>query len=232
VKRFPDLREHFAAVLQRFAGGAADVSVRNPQTGEMAPVQMHRVVFTETVRRLLTSRDTYAMVPVIIEEAYKGNYEPIAAAKVRFDGLLQDGMAAGLQLSQYCSERVPFVSSAQMQEAALGTFYGDDAFRELQAACAVWNVRAVDARYLQPVRTVVPVLAVAGAEQRTLLRFMPHGHQLLLDDALETAQSTCADAIVLDFLARPAAKRPRLLRCASTARSTPFSLSLPPSLSG
>jgi pimeloyl-ACP methyl ester carboxylesterase len=232
ASHFPDLKAHFAEVLQRFDGGFADVSVRNPENGNVVPVRMRRVVFVETLRRLLSSRDTFAMVPVVIEEAYRGNYEPIAAAKVHFDGLQQEGIAAGLELSEYCSERVPFVTLAQMQHAARGTFYGDDAFRELQAACAIWNVHPADSRFLQPVRTPVPILTIAATGESALLRFMPHGHQLLVDDPLETAQSTCADVIVLDFLARPQAKRNRTLRCTSTTRATPFALSLPPSLSG
>lgn len=232
AKQFPDLRTHFASVLQRFDGGSADVSVRSPQTRAVTTVQMQRIVFVETLRRLIASHDTYALVPVVIEESYRGNYEPIAVAKVRSDGVQQDGVAAGLELSQYCSERVPFVSLTAMQRAARGTFYGTDAFRELQAACAVWNVRPVESRYLQPVRTGVPILMISAVSDSALVRFMPNGHQLLLDGALEKVESPCADVVVLDFLSRPAAKRDRIVRCASTAPPMPFAVTLPPSLAG
>jgi hypothetical protein len=193
---------------------------------------MQRSVFVETLRRLLIKPDTFAMVPIVIEETYRGNYEPIAVATVHSDGLQQDGVAAGLQLSEYCSDRVPFVTLSAMQDAARGSFYGVDAFRELQAACAVWNVKPADSKYLQPVRTHVPVLTISEVADSALVRYMPHGHQLLLDGSLEKVQSPCADVVVLDFLAKPAAKRERILRCASTAPPVPFALTLPASLSG
>ncbi len=232
AQRFPNIRLHFASVLQRFDGGSAGVLVRSPQTGTTTTVRMQRAVFVETLRRLLLNADTFAMVPVIIEEAYRGNYEPIAVARVQFDGLQEDGVATGLALSEYCSERVPFVTLNAMQDAARGSFYGVDAFRELQAACAVWNVKPADARYLEPVRTRVPILAISAVSDDALVRYMPHGHQLLLDGRLENVRSSCADVVILDFLAKPGAKRDRLLRCTSTEPSVPFAVTLPASLSG
>lgn len=232
VERFPKVRMHFASVLQRFDGGSAGVSVRSPQSGEMTAVRMPRVVFVETMRRLLITPDTFAMVPVIIEEAYRGNYEPIAVAKLQFDGLQEDGVATGLALSEYCSERVPFVTLNAMQDAARGSFYGVDAFRELQSACGVWNVRPTDAHNFDPVRTRVPVLTISGVSDNMLVRYMPHGHQLLLDGRLENVQSPCADVVILDFLANPAVKRDRILRCTSSEPAVPFAVTLPPSLAG
>jgi hypothetical protein len=85
---------------------------------------------------------------------------------------------------------------------------------------------------LRPVRTTVPILTISAVSDGAFVRFMPHGHQLLLDGALERVQSPCADVVVLDFLARPTAKRDRILRCASTAPALPFAVTLPPSLAG
>jgi hypothetical protein len=230
--RFPQLRSHFTALLQRFDAGYADVEVRSPGTGGVIPVRMGRAAFVETVRQLLLFADTSALLPVIVEEAYGGNYEPVAIAKVRFDGLMQDGTASGVLLSEYCSERVPFVTNAAMNDAARGSFYGSDTFRELQGACAVWNVQPVQNRYLQPVRTSVPVLAISAVPNGALLRYMPGGHQLLLNLPLESARSPCADAIVYDFLIRPSAKRDRTIRCNANTKAVPFAVTLPASLSG
>lgn len=230
--RFPQLQIHFTRLLDRFSAGYADVTVHSPQSSNVMTVRMGRAAFVETVRQLLLFADTSALLPVVIEEAYTGNYEPIAIAKVRFDGLLQDGTAAGVMLSEYCSERVPFVTDTAMNDAARGSFYGTDTFRELQGACAVWNVRPVQNRYLQPVRTRVPVLAISAVPNETLLKFMPRGHQLLLNLPLATAQSPCADAVVYDFFVAPGAKRHRMLRCSAKANVIPFAVTLPASLSG
>jgi hypothetical protein len=49
---------------------------------------------------------------------------------------------------------------------------------------------------------------------------------------LLSVRSPCADAVVLDFFAAPAAARPRTIRCASTTETQPFAIALPASLAG
>lgn len=229
--RFPQLRNHLSALLARFDKGYADVVVRNPESGQPFPARLSRAALVETLRRLIISPETFALGPVVVEEAYQRNYDPIAIAKVRFDGITEDGVAAGVQLSEYCAERVPFVTDAAVYRLSRDTFYGMDTFRELQDACNVWKVRPVSGAVV-PVRTSVPVLYIVPAADEALMRSMPHAHELLLTGNLLTVQSPCADAVVLDFFDAPAAARPRTIHCASFTETQPFALTLPASLAG
>lgn len=60
-----------------------------------------------------------------------------------------------------CAEDVPLLTGDDLATADR-TFMGDEFLRSLQSSCAQWPKALLPAGYLEPVRSDVPVLLIAG----------------------------------------------------------------------
>ena len=66
------------------------------------------------LRGILYDRDLSTLIPLAIEEAYKGNYQPLVTSNFVFsggDGNESSGMSIGMMASVLCSEDLSLVST-------------------------------------------------------------------------------------------------------------------------
>ena len=93
-KAYPDLVEEFNAVVARLEQAPVTTSIAHPRLGTQTHFSISRSKFISNLRMQLYSVTTRAMVPLVIHQAYLGNYLPLAGLIARMDG--DRGMYIGL----------------------------------------------------------------------------------------------------------------------------------------
>jgi len=230
-KHFPTFAKHFDAVAQRFDRGPVTVTVRNAVTHRRQSVELSREVFVETIRHAMYFPSGAAYIPVTIERAYRSDYTPLAEMVSQLALLFSNIQADGLNLSVTCAEDIPFISEADATSTGAGTFEGDARVRAQQRACKLWNVDAVDATFLDPVRSDAPILMISGTDDpatppayaRAALATLPDARMMLVPGASHDSDyPPCVDATIVTFVRAGSAAGLQLGRCAAAYHRPAF----------
>ena len=159
---FPGLRKQFAALLDDLSRRPAPARVQDPLTGAPADVVITRDVFAAGLRGVLYQQDFASLTPLIVAHAARGDFAPFVAATAGLDSGFARGMSFGMMFSVICSEDLPGTTTAEIDEAARGTFLGPVLAREFLEVCAYWPRGALPRQFHEPVQSDKPVLLLSG----------------------------------------------------------------------
>ncbi len=159
---FPNLKEEFEAVLARLAERPARVKVTHPATGEEVEVLLSRDAFAEALRVMMYSTSASRTVPLLIRQAYEGDYSPFATSGVRRNRGIRGFLAMGLLLSVVCASDMPRISEEEIVTYTNGTFLGDGRVRSQKAVCEIWPSGEVAEDFGEPVNADNPTLLLSG----------------------------------------------------------------------
>jgi pimeloyl-ACP methyl ester carboxylesterase len=137
------------------------VTLIDPRTG--APVSL-RLTFGHVLaglQPLTYTPELSSLVPVILERAARGDYEPLAAATLSFTADIAEQMNAALHYSVTCAEDVPRIDAEARRTVLDGNAAKDLALRAI-SVCDVWPRGRMPADFTQPVQSDVPVLLLSG----------------------------------------------------------------------
>ena len=161
--RFPALAGQFARVDARLRRGPVAVSLPDPVTGEIGPVEVTRNHLVTMTRMLSYSARTASLLPLLIHEtATRGNYGPLAAQALMAEEDLERMIAMGMHNSVVCSEDAPRFEGAVERAALEKTYIGPVMVDGMSALCAVWPRGAVDSDFHEPLHSKVPALLLSG----------------------------------------------------------------------
>jgi len=208
---FPYLEHELTEVLERLGQAAVAVTVRNPDTGEPAAVELTREAFGAWLRWTLAARTGTRWLPQLVHWAHQGRFEEIAQDVVETTQFYNQHLAFGQLMSVVCSEDVSRIDPADIPGLTQGTIMGDLRVRKVMAACAVWPRADLPAGYGDPVASDVPVLLWSGSlDPETAPRWsadaartLTHHLRLVVPDS-HGVQGPCIDSISRDFLDSPA----------------------------
>lgn len=229
---FPDLAAHFAALVRRFDHGPIAITIRNSSTHKLQRVRLSFEVFADRLRQLLYDEGSAAYAPVIIEDAYRGNYLPLGAMVDSVTLSFPQILDAGANLSYVCTEQLPFITGAAVVRTSAGSFQGDSRVRAEQEACRIWNVRPVPASEDAIVRSDLPVLMVSGTNDPTSpaiyaqeeLRYLSNARLILQRGEGHGATTPCTDNLIVQFVLDASAKGLPTSSCAGSFHRPPFVL--------
>jgi pimeloyl-ACP methyl ester carboxylesterase len=157
---FPKLLEEFAAVLARFDAGPLEVQVIDPETQRPRAVRLEREAFVERLRAMLYTTTGASVVPLVVHQAFLGDFRTFQAMAARFRP--GASIARGAYFSITCSETVPFISEAEIVAETRGSFLGERRTRAHIAACGEWVKGDVDRAFVASVKSEVPVVLFSG----------------------------------------------------------------------
>lgn len=161
AETFGDLRAKFAAVATQLAAGRVTVELADPLTGQTSAETFSQLEFNAAVRLLSYATDSVALLPVLIERAYNGDYRPLAAQARMTLTDLSEALNYGMHNAVVCTEDVPFFGDLNV--AALnGTYLGITQVDTLQTMCERWPRGQLDDDLKQPVVSDRPVLILSG----------------------------------------------------------------------
>ncbi len=207
---FPNLRQEFASVLDRLTKEPAVVEMINPFTKKSQSVRLGRGVFAERLRMMLYDRDQASIVPLLIHQAYKGDFRAfILAALPQARGIYQS-LSLGMYFTVTCAESVPFITEGDVRKETTGTFLGDYRVRVHQGACREWPRAAVPSKFTNAVESDAPVLLLSGEVDPAsphwlgaeVARHLPNSRQVTIPYGGHGYFSECISSITAQFISK------------------------------
>lgn len=226
---FPNLKEEFKTVFERLDKGV-ETEVRNGK-GEKEKVKISRATIAPTIRTILQSIDSSAELPLLIHQAFEGNYSPLAESALSIRRGFPKVVSPGIFLGITGIEDVAISDEKEVARLSDNTFLRDDYFKQLQRAAAILPRKKMPDGYRAPVRSDIPTLLVSGffdpatppdgaedvardlsRSSHIIVRFGSHSYDGL---------SPCVDEIMANFIARGAVDGINV-SCIDLIRRPPF----------
>ncbi len=161
--RFPGLRANFAALRAELASTPVTVTLPHPRTGRLETVQFSEEEMAGALRLLSYHPTTVALIPLLLDEAVNGNFQPLAAQFVMISDNLAEAISAGMHNAVVCTEDFPFFDGEGIsRDSLLATYLGPLQIDALEAICSVWPSGVLDTAFKEPVKSDVPVLLLSG----------------------------------------------------------------------
>lgn len=231
---FPNVREQLRQVLDQAGREPVRVVVRAPKTRQPVEIRLNRRTLADGLRWLLYSPRAAASIPLLVHEAARGNWVPLAQASVRARTGILDALAMGLFFSVTCSEDIPFIDPATVSQRTAGSFLGDDRVRSQTAACEAWPRGALEAGHREPVESAVPVLVISGERDpvtppefgERAVRRLTNALHVVIPHGGHFGNGDCPEEIQKDFFRRGSV-RGLDTSCLARIQPRPFLRELP-----
>lgn len=159
---FPDPRGRLAEVLARLEEAQVEITVDHPLTGEPTDLVLTRGIFAGYLRAILYDASASRLIPLVVEQAARGDYDPFVALSWQAGGGGGAGLSFGLFLSVVCAEDRRVLDEEAARAEAEGTFFGTSMLDVLVEACETWPAGEVPEDYFEPVASDLPILAISG----------------------------------------------------------------------
>jgi len=159
---FPDLDAEMDRVFAGLARAPVKTRVLNPQTAEPTEVSLSRDLAAEGIRYMLYTSGSAGDVPVVVHQAARGDFTPIAESALFGRLEIVDSGSNGLYLSITCAEDLPWFQPEEAERLAAGTFIGNYRWQQQKAACELWPRGPVPEGFQELVHASAPVLLVSG----------------------------------------------------------------------
>jgi len=218
--RFGDLAEKLRTVQARLRAAPAHVRFTEPGSDAESEVVISADMFVEWLRRMLYSRESSQVVPLLVQRGFEGQFDTFLRLVAMFaggSGSRGPGLADGFNLCVTCAEDVPFIDAEEAIRLAQGTFFGDFRVVQQRRACELWRRGAVPADFFEPVAVDTPVLILCGgldpvtplSFSAEVARHLPNARMIVIprmghtEDGLSNLD--CFNRLLIDFLDRGSA---------------------------
>ena len=162
-ERFPSIRDDFDILRTSLAASPVTLSLADPLTGRPDEIEFGSDEIAGALRMLSYNPATVALIPLLIDEAVNGNFQPLAAQFAMIADSMSDVMAIGMHNAVVCSEDFPHFDREDVsRDDLLATYIGPLMLDALDAICTVWPKGVVDDNFKSPVATTLPVLLLSG----------------------------------------------------------------------
>lgn len=201
--RFGSLRAKFDLVMQELADtGPREVEIRHPRTGKVEPLLIEPDVFAAMVRGILYAPMLVATLPLGLEAAAEGDFEPLLAALLTIQDNVDADMADGMFLSVVCAEDVPQITPDEVAKFSTN-FLGRTPVELLMQSCEVWPAAKMPPEYFEPVTEAHPTLVLSGE----LDPVTPPSWGELVASQLQNAKHVAVDGLGHGVSAMPCATK-------------------------
>ena len=162
-RRFPTIRDDFDILRQRLADDAVTVTFPSPLKGTPEEVAFGDDELAAALRILSYHPSSVALIPLMIDEAVNGNFQPLAAQFLMITESLQDVLSIGMHNAVVCTEDAPYFDGEDVDRDELeATYLGPVQLESLEAICSIWPAGVMDDEFKTPVATDKPVLLLSG----------------------------------------------------------------------
>jgi pimeloyl-ACP methyl ester carboxylesterase len=160
AKEFPKLREVTAQLFERLKA-TPRIKLVHPLTGKAIEMPLAQTTVAAIVESALYNPPTASLLPRLLWDAAQGNYQGLLSFAMGGPAA-RGAISEGMFLSVVCSEDMPRISQAEIDEASKGTFFGRTMFETRVKACDFWPRGEVAADYYEPVKSAKQVLILSG----------------------------------------------------------------------
>ncbi len=164
-ERFPDLGPRFDALRASLAAEPVTVRMPDPLTGTPDEVRFSDVEMSAALRLLLYHPSSVALIPLLVDEAIAGNYQPLAAQFRMVASSMSETINIGMHNAVMCTEDAPYFAAENITQDQLeATYMGPLQLDALEAMCSVWPAGVLDEHFKEPVASDTPVLLLSGED--------------------------------------------------------------------
>jgi len=204
---FPQLEQEFQTLLARLEKAPEKVNIAHPRLGTQTKFVISKAKLLGTIRSQLYSVATRTLVPLVIHQAFLGNYMPLAGLIAQTEG--GQGIYIGLLFNITCNEDYPRISITDFERDANNDFGGDDSHFGFKIACPLWPKYHPSDAFYKPVTVDIPTLILSGdldpvtppSNGEYSANSLPNNHHIVVKNAAHTvAMSTCASDLINEFL--------------------------------
>mgnify|MGYP003335111179 CR=1 FL=1 len=136
-----------------------DVDIADPITHAARHERVTRASLAQLVRFYAYSPITSAVLPLTLDEARKGHYEPLLGQLLLVQGDLSTRLDGPMELSVLCSEDAPLLTErAEDVQTVLGSGF----VKEAKIACGEWPHAPMPGNFHAPLKGAVPTLILVG----------------------------------------------------------------------
>jgi len=161
--RFPALSARFNTLRDALENEPVTISMPDPLTGKLDEVRFSDVEMSGAIRLLLYHPSTIALIPLLVDEAIKGNLQPLAAQWRMISADMSDAINLGMHNAVICTEDAPYFENENIGIDQLeATYMGPLQVDALEAMCTVWPKGVIDDGFKEPVASDLPVLLLSG----------------------------------------------------------------------
>ena len=204
---YPELEHEFKKLLTRLSIRPVEIQIAHPRLGTQTKLVMSKAKLLATLRTQLYSVATRSLVPLVIHQAYLGNYMPLAGLIAQTEG--GQGIYLGLLFNITCNEDYPRISVNKFKDDANNNFGGDDSHFGFKMVCPLWPQYRPNEEFYTPVTANIPTLILSGnldpvtppSNGEFSAKTLPNSHHIIIENAAHTvALNTCASDIINEFL--------------------------------
>jgi pimeloyl-ACP methyl ester carboxylesterase len=237
-KAFPALREEFSGVLKKLDAGPVEVEIHIPDSADSASVKLTRNGFAQTIRYMLYSPGSAALIPLYVHLAANGDVGPIAETAYSIVSGITGMMSDGFFLCVTCGEDLAWIKPDEIEAQVKGTFLGDFRIRKQLAACAEWPSPKIQPDELKPISANTPVLLITGERDpvtpsrwaKEIASYLPGSLHIVVPDGGHSMggmkNSECLDKII-DIFIEAGSVENLDVSCVATMERPPFQLMIP-----
>lgn len=211
--RFPTgLRAQLRQLKAKLEAAPVEVEYRDPGTGEIGRGTLTADTLTGLSFAFSYMPQLASLLPVVIEEAARGQYGPLMALSKLAEESMGGQIARGMQLSVICAEDA---DRYRPDPADADTVLGADLSRMFFSACEVWPKGTRPADFNKPLESKVPALLMSGELDpvtppeygERVLKGLPNGrHVVLRGQAHNVFQIGCMPKLLSQFIESADAK--------------------------
>lgn len=209
AKQYPDLAKEFADISAKLSLAPVTVEIAHPRLGTNTEFTISKDKFISTIQMQLYSMQTRSLVPLLIHQAYLGDYKPLAGLIAQGEGGM--GIYIGLHFNIVCNEDIPKISASMKATDADNSFAQGMSLDMMAKVCATWPTYQPSADFYQTVTADIPTLILSGALDPVTPasngeksdKSLPNSRHIISENNAHIVASTaCGISIVNEFLER------------------------------
>jgi pimeloyl-ACP methyl ester carboxylesterase len=185
VAKLGDPRMRLDALMAKLKADPPMVSYRDAITGEAKQERLTPGHVATLARMFAYAPQAAGLLPLELNEAAQGRYEPIMALAKLLVKTVGEQMVAGMQMSVICTEDA---SELKEDPAAANSLLGNDMVNVIKSQCGVWPHGQRPADFRAPLSGKVPVLILSGEFDPVtpprygdeVLKSLPNGRHLVV----------------------------------------------------
>ena len=159
---FPNPEHKFGEILTHLAAQPVEVQITHPVTSLEETVVLDRDDFAEAVRVLMYNLGTNRRLPMLLTQAYEGDFRQFAQAGLRQSRGVRRAIAFGMLMSVTGSEDISRIDPADVDPSCASTFMGCIRLKNQMAIADIWPRGTMPPNFSNPVSVDVPVVFFSG----------------------------------------------------------------------
>ena len=162
LQAFGDLRPQWQTLIKHLQQTPVQATLMHPRTQTATPITITAPMLANWVRFALYSRELSALLPLAIQSATQGDFQPIANLAQAAGDSVQDGMSHGMHAAILCAEDQ---HAPTLQRPATTPTLPQMPFanlNDLSPVCSALPSSTPPPALFTPVKSAVPTLVLSG----------------------------------------------------------------------